>query len=323
MENPNSDKIKILTEFILKTHKSHSVGSKDTLIVGLSGPQGSGKTTICADLISSLHQNGLIATTFSTDDVYIPFSEQVGNAEKYPGNRLVEFRGNAGTVHVDLAVDTLNKLKRMNETGEMVSIPIFNKSLNGGRGDRLPEAEWRKVGPRLDVVLFEGWNLGFPPVPREQVTEICSLIKSRSGPLLPISSNPNETDYHLGTSLNNGYRASSKFSEPELQLINSLISSHSAMYNMLDAFIHFRAASLEYIYEWRWQQEQALAISVANSNASKSAGTLTKQQVIDFVDRFMPCYEINGAQLVRVGFVPSSTSQISLLLDANRKIISP
>lgn len=44
-----------------------------------------------------------------------------------------------------------------------VAIPRYDKSQQGGRGDRAPKEAWPvKRGP-LDVVLFEGWMLGFSP----------------------------------------------------------------------------------------------------------------------------------------------------------------
>ena len=44
-----------------------------------------------------------------------------------------------------------------------VPIPRYDKSQQGGRGDRAPRDTWPVVRGPVDVVLFEGWMLGFRP----------------------------------------------------------------------------------------------------------------------------------------------------------------
>lgn len=48
-----------------------------------------------------------------------------------------------------------------------VRVPRYDKSARGGRGDRAPEAEWSVVSKPPDVVLLEGWMLGFEVLPEE------------------------------------------------------------------------------------------------------------------------------------------------------------
>lgn len=48
-----------------------------------------------------------------------------------------------------------------------VRVPRYDKSARGGRGDRAPEAEWSVVSKPPDVVLLEGWMLGFEALPEE------------------------------------------------------------------------------------------------------------------------------------------------------------
>jgi len=46
-----------------------------------------------------------------------------------------------------------------------VKIPSYDKSAFSGAGDRRPEAEWETVNaddqPPVEVVVFEGWCVGF------------------------------------------------------------------------------------------------------------------------------------------------------------------
>ena len=43
-------------------------------------------------------------------------------------------------------------------------VPVYDKSAHGGRGDRTPEDKWRRVTAPLDLVILEGWMLGYSPV---------------------------------------------------------------------------------------------------------------------------------------------------------------
>jgi len=65
---------------------------------------------------------------------------------------------------VALAVEVLSALRE----GRPVAIPRYDKSAHGGRGDRAPRSTWRRVDDRVDLVVFEGWMLGFTSVPASQ-----------------------------------------------------------------------------------------------------------------------------------------------------------
>ena len=51
--------------------------------------------------------------------------------------------------------------------GGEVRVPRYDKTAFSGRGTRAPEDDWPSVAAPLDVVLFEGWMLGFAPVGAE------------------------------------------------------------------------------------------------------------------------------------------------------------
>ncbi len=72
-------------------------------------------------------------------------------------------RGNAGTHDLQLGTDTLAALKSASSQGSQVSVPRYDKSQNGGRGDRADTSTWPSVQGPLDIILFEGWMLGFRP----------------------------------------------------------------------------------------------------------------------------------------------------------------
>lgn len=109
----------------------------------------------------------------SLDDFYLTYAEQSAVAEE-TGNPLLEFRGNAGSHDVALASETLRRLKGINkdDAGAEVLVPRYDKTANSGFGDRAPQESWTTVEGPLNVVLYEGWMLGFEPVGAEAAAAV-------------------------------------------------------------------------------------------------------------------------------------------------------
>jgi D-glycerate 3-kinase len=137
--------------------------AKRPYFLGVSGPQGSGKSTIAEALAVAFPKIGTSALTFSVDDLYVTRKEQIALAEKYPDNPLFQVRGFAGTHDVDLGTRTLTSLA----AGAPTKIPKYDKSAHDGKGDRAPEKDWRVIDSKIDLVVFEGWMLGFHQLPEK------------------------------------------------------------------------------------------------------------------------------------------------------------
>lgn len=82
-------------------------------------------------------------------------------------------RGNALTHDLKLGRETLEKLLQLGHesTGE-VSLPRYDKSANSGKGDRADPSTWPTITAPVDVILFEGWMLGFAPVSEEEAIKV-------------------------------------------------------------------------------------------------------------------------------------------------------
>ncbi len=130
------------------------------LVVGVQGPQGAGKTTLTRALIDALPGLGLRGVTVSIDDFYLTRAEQLAVAAAHPGNPYLEHRGYPGTHDIALGEATLAAA----HTTAPLTVPVYDKSAHGGRGDRTPVGEWRTVERPIDIVFVEGWMLGFEPV---------------------------------------------------------------------------------------------------------------------------------------------------------------
>ncbi len=140
-----------------------AAANRRPLVIGVQAPQGAGKTTLVTHLLSALPELGLRGAGVSVDDFYLTREGQLQVAAANPGNRYLEHRGYPGTHDVALGEKTIRALKALGE-GESTRVPIYDKSAHGGRGDRAPEETWRTVTGSLDVIVLEGWMLGFAPV---------------------------------------------------------------------------------------------------------------------------------------------------------------
>ena len=73
-------------------------------------------------------------------------------------------RGNPGTHDISLLFDAINALR--NGTGAVV--PVYDKSLHRGKGDR---SGYRRISSSTDVLLIEGWCLAFTPLHSKDVVD--------------------------------------------------------------------------------------------------------------------------------------------------------
>lgn len=269
-------------EFVLQRLKIHreSAGSARPLIVGLSGPQGSGKSSVVKAVAAELRANPhkLNVVEYSLDDCYLTHADQVKVAQS--GNSLIQHRGLPGTHDIQLCRDTMESLMRQEPT----SVPQYDKSAFKGEGDRAPASEFLETTPPYDVVLFEGWCVGFTSLPDNEVER---LWQNSTGPL-------------------------KKHSLEHVKFVNNKLKEYSNIWDTFDAFVHLDSQSIQYVYQWRLQQEHAM---IASGKAGMSDDGVRK-----FVDGYMPAYELynHGLREFRGLGVKDA---IRLQFDSNRRPI--
>ena len=132
-------------------------------LVGLNGPQGCGKSTLCDLMVQVSAMAGLRTATLSIDDFYLRHTEQTALASQYPENPYLQQRGYSGTHDIGLGIEVLRELKQLADNGSVLC-PHYDKSAFGGLGDRFPKTKWKNIQGPLDLLLLEGWMLGFPVV---------------------------------------------------------------------------------------------------------------------------------------------------------------
>lgn len=86
-------------------------------------------------------------------------------SRSHPDNPLLQVRGNALTHDLELGTATLQDLAAAGPDSPPALLPRYDKSAHRGRGDRAPEHAWPRLTGPVDVVLLEGWMLGFRSLP--------------------------------------------------------------------------------------------------------------------------------------------------------------
>jgi D-glycerate 3-kinase len=141
-----------------------------SLIVGINGAQGSGKSTLCKFLEVLLVEHNQIGVTLALDDLYLTHAERLeAAADHHP---LFGTRGVPGTHDVELGMTILDRLLG----GKPADLPVFDKA----RDNRA--AETRRVEGRVDVILFEGWFVGAAPQPAADLAEPVNALEREEDP---------------------------------------------------------------------------------------------------------------------------------------------
>jgi D-glycerate 3-kinase len=78
--------------------------------IGISAPQGCGKTTLVTELEKLLVHEGLPCASVSIDDFYLTRADQAALAQAHEDNWLLQGRGHAGTHDMALGTKTLQDL---------------------------------------------------------------------------------------------------------------------------------------------------------------------------------------------------------------------
>jgi D-glycerate 3-kinase len=282
-------------------------------ILGITGTQGSGKSTwaraILSVLTSTYHFNVI---ALSLDDLYFDHANLIRIRESSQNNGLLQTRGHPGTHDEQLADEFFGSLR----TGSTeVLIPSFDKSKFDGEGDRVPKDQWKSIpgNPPLDVLIFEGWCLGFQPLSDAEMEEKWQLAKRLHQEAVE-SSEPEQNPGYSTTTL-------AKHSLDHLRIINKNLRRYCETFtgpSNFDYFIHLDADKLVNVYEWRIEQEHAL-------KREKGVG-MTDEQVIRFVQGYMPGYELYLDRLRREPFVRNSPEakwkgNLRVVLNKKRDII--
>ncbi|KAJ5584648.1 uncharacterized protein N7459_004448 [Penicillium hispanicum] len=290
-------------EYVLPHVKKHTEdlsASKRPFVLGLTGLQGSGKSTWTDALVKVLRDRNYQTINVSLDDFYHDHDELVALRTSNASNKLFQTRGQPGTHDIELSRAFF---KSLHDSSEETLIPFFDKSLFNGEGGRAPPTSWQRIpsGTAIDIVIFEGWCVGFQPLDDNTVRARWSQAKesqSQKTGQYPTETLQDHAIEHLLEVNNNLRQYCELFMGPQ----------------HFDFLVHLDTDDLINVYEWRVQQEHAL-------RQRKNGGGMTDDEVVEFVKGYMPAYELYLDQLREWFFRGiEGKEQLRVVLDKSRKI---
>ena len=218
-------------------------------LVGFSGCQGSGKSTLVALMAKVMREAyGVSTAVLSLDDFYLTKAARAALAESI--HPLFATRGVPGTHDLALLNETIAALRQPGAEGAL-PVPAFDKALD----DRTDMVHWRQVSAPVQLIFLEGWCVGLMPQSE------CELE-------VPI--NPMEAEQ-----------------DPSLlwrrEVNRRLATEYTDVFGHLDALLLLQAPNFDAVFEWRWQQEQRLSEQFQQDHPDKPDPTMSRSEVADFV----------------------------------------
>lgn len=196
---------------------------QETLFVGIGGAQGCGKTTFSSVVSRVLHKGfDLNCVVLSLDDLYSTRYDRLKFASKT--TEMFSVRGVPGTHDIEMAMILFDRLKSLKE-GEVMRLPCFDKSTD----DRKAVHLWQEVQGPVDVVLFEGWCVGAPP-----------MEEGLEHPMNPLEEEM-DVDGLWRQTMN-----------------QKLEQEYKALFSKIDLMVWMQAPNYDVIYSWRNKQERML-----------------------------------------------------------------
>ncbi len=186
-------------------------------VLGISGGQGAGKSTLAALLRLACTALGKKAVALSLDDFYLTRAERMNLAERV--HPLLRTRGVPGTHDVALTLTVLDALI----AGQSCVVPQFDKSVD----DRKPGGQ--AISGPVDLVILEGWCVGAGAEPESRLRSPINELERRE-----------DADAVWRRFVN-----------------DSLATDYPALWRRLDRTLYLKVPDLGAVIRWRTEQEQA------------------------------------------------------------------
>ena len=247
---PIVDKIGKLKKFYLPLSKwIYSIYLKDkkTKIIGLSGGQGAGKSTITGILKFIFKRKyNLDLCVFSIDDFYKTKSERIKMSKAI--HPLFLTRGVPGTHDIKLLNKVIQNLKKKNF--KKVLVPKFDKSID----DRFKKVKWQKIKTAPKIIILEGWCVGAIEQKKGELVKPINKIEKKLDPRMIWRKKVN----------------------------NFLKNEYKKVFKKIDKLVYLKVPDFNHIFKWRLVQEQKLKLT---SKSKKTMSKAEVREFIMFYER--------------------------------------
>tara|TARA_B100000989_G_scaffold16401_1_gene10884 strand:- start:1471 stop:2400 length:930 start_codon:yes stop_codon:yes gene_type:complete len=222
---------------------------KKPLIVGLTGGQGTGKTTISSILMIILKKYFKLNTfKISIDDIYKTREDRVKLSKKI--HPLLLTRGVPGTHDLNYLSNFLKKIN--SRKFQSIKLPRFDKA----KDDRFPKTKWYKINKRPDIIIFEGWCVGARPERLRTLNKHVNLMEK-------VDDNKLIWRKYVNTQLKKNYKE---------------------LFSKIDCLLFLRAQNFRSLQKWRVIQEKKLKIEHKNKKTIQKI--MTRKEVLDFMQTY-------------------------------------
>jgi D-glycerate 3-kinase len=245
---PNKFRAVIEEHYLPLARWIRGVKTPRTKVVGISGAQGTGKSTLADFLRVSLEREcGWSVATLSLDDFYLTRVERRRLSKNV--HPLLITRGAPGTHDLELCTRCMKALKRL-EPGRRLELPRFDKADD----DRFPAHQWPTVTGPIDLIILEGWCLGAIPQEPKALTKPINKLETTRDP-------------------DGAWRA---------YVNDQLRTAYTTFFATIDRLVFLRAPDFKAVHRWRLEQERKLAEKAGETNR----GIMDETQLADFLQHF-------------------------------------
>lgn len=223
-----------------------------TVIIGINGAQGSGKSTL-TNILAELLETGFNkkVTTLSIDDLYKTRRQRQHMAQNI--HPLFGTRGVPGTHNIDMGLQLFKDLKQA-QLNDDIYIPQFNKVTD----DQHKKSDWKKISMPVDIILFEGWCVGALPEHDDTLT-------------LPINALEEKEDPHCI------WR----------EYVNQqLAGPYHELFSQIDLLIMLAIPDMKHIFDWRQLQERKLKQTLSGTDSKHDQQLDDNDQLQRFIMHF-------------------------------------
>jgi len=217
-------------------------------IVGLSGGQGSGKTTISSIISIILRKYfKLNVFTISIDDFYKTRKERFLLSKKIHPSLMT--RGVPGTHDINMMLDFFKKVK--GKKFRLLKLPKFNKAID----ERYNKKLWYSLKKRPDVIIFEGWCVGAKAEKNNTLKKSVNSLERLKDTKLTWRRYVNE----------------------------QLKTKYKQLYDQLNCLLYIKSSNFTLLKKWRIKQEKKLRLKNKRSNKFK---IMSNEEVINFMQTY-------------------------------------